>query len=158
MKNLNILVVILSFLFAGSAYGTTEQATNVRNARGYTYKMCDDETTVSAVVCQNSAGNEIFAIVDRFDTLTFTFHDTGSGDNSCDIFTADQNANVTGSSNLDAEAFEFGPVNSTSLSSTQQVITLSEIDFFYVWVTCAGAGTSPLMTVEMQASVGRKRW
>tara|TARA_R110002020_G_scaffold37165_7_gene112282 strand:+ start:708 stop:1181 length:474 start_codon:yes stop_codon:yes gene_type:complete len=156
MKLFNILVAALVLLFASASLAATNQATNVRTARGYTYLMCDEETNAGTAVCENTTG-EIYAIVDRFDTLTFTYLDTGSG-NSCDIYGTDQSSDVAGSSDLDAENFEYGPLNSVSLSDTQESITLYDISFHYIWVTCNGGGSSPVMSVRMSvATSGRER-
>lgn len=156
MKRFNILLVLFAFLIAGVAKAVPEQAPKERNGRGYTFTMCSAEDATGTAVCEGSTG-EIYAIVENYDTLTFTYLDTGSG-NSCDIYVADQNSDLPGSGNIDAAAFLFGPVNTVSLSDSQEVITLSNVSFYYVVVLCNGGGTSPGMTVEMNAAVGRQRW
>tara|TARA_R110000751_G_scaffold178280_3_gene284520 strand:+ start:1586 stop:2080 length:495 start_codon:yes stop_codon:yes gene_type:complete len=157
MKLFNILIAASVLLFASASLATTVAATNIRTARGYTYAMCDTQVTAGPHTCEvGSGGSEIYAKVDRFDSMTFTFRQSSDHvSNSCDIYGTDASSDIVNEADLYGEitsdtGFMFGPLNSTSLTDQQQVVTISGIGLHYVAVVCTrGAGN---LFVEMSAT------
>lgn len=143
-------LLLLAFTVPGISLAGV-QAPLVRTAQGHSFLMCDNETG-SGVPCQTTG--DTFAYVQNYDTLTFFFSEVGSGA-TCEAYAFgyyDENgdaANPISESNL--ENFTTDSLFSTSLSSTQRVITLSYTDFNFVFVTCTDS-TSMDVTVEMRAS------
>jgi hypothetical protein len=145
-------LVMLS-LVPGIAFAGT-QATKTRTANGYSHVMCDSED--GTAVCDATAGDgtDIYAIVDAYDSVTFTLVDAGDSTSVCSIF-----AGTTADSALEsAEPItDYGgdKINSVDLSNTQEKIEFYNINYKYIWVSCSVADTSS--KVIMQGSVGRKR-
>ena len=119
-----ILAILVSILLAGSAWADVapEKVNVTGNAVEYT--MCDAQAT--AVVCTRD-GDEI--VLNGSDLISLTFFSTESTATTfnCDIYSS--------STTYGAGTPAGFKVNVTSLSETQEVLTLSG-PFIYVWVKC----------------------
>ena len=126
MKN-SILLVPLVLLMAGSAWADVAPETaEYYGSEGALYTMCDAQTTVPAVCTRD--GDQIVLNAAGFSSLTFYAMQTTSTTFSCDIYSRDQSHDTS----VEANGFK---INVTSLSETQEVITLSG-PFSRVWVKC----------------------
>jgi hypothetical protein len=146
-KFLSLLIVPLFCLpLLGSA-----QASKTKHDRGQTFRMCLAETDDGT--CQNSDGEDIFAIAHRYNQFTFYFSETGTAGATCNIYAVDNVAHPSLPADLDT--LTSLKINSTALSATADKISFDGT-FYYIWVKCT-LGTATNVTVSMQASEGRER-
>ena len=138
MKN-SILLVPLVLLMAGSAWGdVAPEVVENYGSEGVMYKMCDAQT--AAAVCTKD-GDQIVLNAAGFSSLTFYGMQSTDVAYSCDIYSRDQSHDTA----VEANGFK---INVTSLSETQEVITLSG-PFSRVWIKCTsltGGGNSVTIT------------
>ena len=145
-----ILALMVTLLLAGPVYAGA-QAPKIRTSQGHTFLMCDNETT-SGVPCATASG-DTFAFVYDYDRLTFMFRESGTAA-TCEVYAVghyDDDGNATDPiAASDLESFTTDSMISSSLSITQSAITLTDVDFNFVFVTCTTSGMD--VTVEMRAS------
>lgn len=149
-----MLLSIPSVAFSGTVAAAT------KTARGANHLMCSGLQVINDT-CDDADNSttEIYAVVDTYDSVTFTLYDVG-GTSSCDVYAAGPEANVPGSADLmaitDPYTAHSVKVNATALTVTAPKLTLSGFDFKYMWISCTAVGTTT--RVYMNGSFGRQRW
>ena len=130
--------------------GTVAARTKVES--GWSHVMCSLETDVDEG-CDADGAEGIFAVVDMYDTVTFTLIDAGTSSSVCEIHAGTTFDDVPGTSDLSTLGGD--KINSTSLADAQERIQFNNISYKYLWVVCSVADASS--TVIMQGSVGSNR-
>ena len=151
MRNIIAFLVALLVFVAPALSGATTQASKTRVTRGYSHAMCPTFGAGTGVCDNGAAGDDLYARVDMYSTVTFNYTEDGTG--ACDVYAATQNIDVPGTADL--SGLTANKINSTSLSDALDKITFSNFDFYYMWVQCDTVATS--VTVEMQGSIGLER-
>lgn len=148
MKLFFAALIAILFMAPAANSGTLASATKV--ARGFSHAMCVADTSTGN--CDANGTPDVYAVVDMYATVTFTYTESGTG--SCVIYGSGPENDVPGTDDLDS--FETVQLNTTALTLAAPQLTLSDFDFKYVWVDCATVGTS--VTVYMQGSYGVQKW
>jgi hypothetical protein len=144
-NKLFVLIATAIFMVMPWTSHATGPAVKTRTPQGDSFVMCNAETD-TALPCAGANG-DIYALVDTYDTLTFFFSETSGTPATCDAF-ALGDVNVPGTTDL--ETLSADSLFTTPLSITRRIITLTNVDFKYVWVVCTSAAMS--VTVEMRAA------
>jgi hypothetical protein len=147
-----VLASIIALCLPVAALAGT-QAPKTKTETGWSHVMC--ASVEGTGVCDEGTAVDVFAVVDMYDTVTFTLFDAaGSSLAECEIFAATPER-TTLPTTADISALGGTKINSTSLSDTQQKIQFSNINYKYMWVSCGVLDASTSIT--MQGSVGRTR-
>lgn len=141
MKRLLIVLLALSF-YNAPARGDTEAALVTTNGQCAQHLMCDAQTATGVCTVLPASGDErTLFVFGKWSRMTFFGNGSVGTPWTCDVM-----GNMGG---YDAESGDGVKLNTTSLSNTQEAITLREGDFGYVWVTCPTIGTSVTITVSV---------
>jgi len=142
-----ILAILVSMLLTGSAWADTRPPKSEDVTGNPIYKMCDVQVNGEEGVCTVGGvqtGDEYVLNASGYKSLTFFSMQSDSATYSCDIYTRD-------------ESHDAGPVagngfkvNVTSLSETQEALTLSG-PFNYVWVNCTAIAAGGGVTITVLA-------
>jgi hypothetical protein len=151
MRNILIALATIVMLPAVAFAGT--QATTIKTERGKEHIMCP--TVEGTGVCDNGLTPHIYAVVDAYESVTFTLYDSaGASVAECEVFAAPASRTAVPTDD-DISSLGGTKINSTSLSETQQKIQFNNINYKYMWVSCGVLDASS--TVTMQGSVGLTR-
>lgn len=129
-----------------------DQATRTATENGWEHTMCPGVEGTG--VCDNGLTNDIYAVVDMYDSVTFVLHEAGTSLAVCEIY-ATSSFQSTVPTAADISALGGDKINSTDLSDSQEKIQFNNIDYKYMWVSCSVLDAST--TVTMQGSVGPSR-
>ena len=113
--------------------------------------MCDDEDSTGD--CDLGGTDGIFAVVDMYESVTFTLSDPTTSTAICEIYAGTVSDDVPGTADL--STLGGSKINSVDLSDSQQRIIFSNISYKYMWIVCTAFDASSL--IEMQGAVGRTR-
>jgi hypothetical protein len=131
-----LLAILVMLLVAAPAIADVPPSQIRYGDNAVLYTMCDAEADDG--VCQ-VGGDQVVANASAFDSLTFYSMQSAAGTYTCDVYSRDQTYDTTPGTGF--------KINTTSLSSSQEVITVSG-PFMWVWVNCT-AGTSATSHVTM---------
>ena len=124
----SLLLALLVLLMAGSAWGdVAPEVVENYGSEGVLYAMCDAQPFGSTGVCTRD-GDQIVLNAAGFASLTFYSMQATTTTYTCDIYSRDQSHDTAVAGN----GFK---INATSLSESQEVLTLSG-PFSRVWVNC----------------------
>jgi hypothetical protein len=146
---LSRLFAFMAILLISTPVHASTQASKDKTPLGYSFLMCDSNANTGAV-CDDADGEDVYAIVDRFTSLTFIFSESGSGA-TCEAYAAGQREPALVPDTADLSTISTDSLFSTSLSITQSKITLQNVNFKYVWVTCTDA-TAMGVIVELRGT------
>jgi hypothetical protein len=138
-----IFLVVMAFCLPASAQTT---ASSTRTDRGWSYVLCDAETTDG--ICDGASG-DMYVNVAQFEQFNVHFSEVGAGA-TCDIYGADIQTAMA----ADMSAYPHNKINGTSLSATQDAIGYTAT-WEYIWIKCATIDTS--VTVTVRGAVGLHR-
>jgi hypothetical protein len=151
MKKLIIAMVSLAMLgIVPGISSAGQQASKTSTANGYSHTMCSLESSTG--VCDANGANDLYAIVEMYERVTFTLHTPGNS--VCDIYASTEFEPGVESA-ADISVYGGDKINSTSLSTTQEKIEYYNLSYKYMWVLCTTNDATS--TVIMQGSVGLKR-
>ena len=126
-----MLAILVSMLLTGVSSADTPPIKSEDVTGNPMYKMCNAQLTGNTGVCKVggvTAGDEYVLNASGFNSLTFFSMQSDANTYSCDIYSRDQSHDTVTAGN----GFK---VNVTSLSETQEVLTLSG-PFNYIWINC----------------------
>ena len=136
-----LLAMLVVLLVAGPAIADTPPSQIRYSDKAVLYTMCDAETTAGPAACQNAGNTEVIVVnASAYDSLTFYAMQAAAGTFTCDVYSRDEPYDTAAAGN----GFK---INVTSLSGSQEVITLSG-PFLWVYLQCT-LGTSADVTVTM---------
>lgn len=151
MNKLFITLATIVALCLPLAASAGQQATKTKTENGWSHVICSLESSTG--ICDNNGTPDIYAIVDMYDTVTFTLIDAGTSTSICQIYAGTVFDAVP--STADISSLGGTKINSVNLSDSQQRIEFSNLSYKYLWVGCTTADASS--TVIMQGSVGLNR-
>ena len=147
------IATVLALLVCSSAYAQTP-APSVKTANGYTFKICDAETTDG--ICDGAGatgGDDRYVNVGQFDKFTLSYDiENANATPTCDVYASDSWTDPS----ADMSTRQDNNINVTSLSDANDKITFAGGDFEYVWIKCASM-TGDGVTVTLRGAVGRSR-
>lgn len=149
MRRFAIALSLLIMLLSGQAYAQAH-ATRVSNdAHGYTFLMCNAETTTG--IC-DSGVNDIYAVVDKYRQFGFYYSATDNA-SSCDVYAMDGSRTPV----ADMTTLDNWKINGTAFSNTVPVQWF-ELTAKYMIVSCTVAsGSVTMYMMAAEPSINRSQ-